>query len=267
MAPGLGLGAGAHDDAAAAGGVGRADAAAAYDNASGREVRARDMLHEVRERGVRIFEHADAGIDDLGEVVRRDIRRHADGDAGAAVDQQIREPAREHARLAARFVKVRVPVDGVLVDVAQHFVGDLRQARLGVSVGGRGVAVHGAEVAVAVDEHVAHGKVLRQTHHCVVHGRVAVGMVPAEHVANAGGGFFERLIRGQIVLIHGVEDAPVHGLETVAHIRQRTPDDDGHGILDVRGLHLMDELALNDLLVGIENVLPFIILGHDCTPP
>ena len=59
----------------------------------------------------------------------------------------------------------------------------------------------------------------------------------------------------------------MHGLETVAYIRQRTPDDDGHGILDVRGLHLMDELALNDLLVGIENVLPFIILGHGCTPP
>ena len=267
VAPGLGLGAGAHDDAAAAGGVGRADAAAADDDAPRREIRARDVLHEVRERGVRVFEHADAGIDDLGEVVRRDIRRHADGDAGAAVDEQVRKPARQHARLAARLVKVRVPVHGVLVDVAQHFVGDLRQTRLGVSVGGRGVAVHGAEVAVAVDEHVAHGKVLRQTHHRVVHGRVAVGMVPAEHVADAGGGFFERLIRGQIVLIHGVEDAAVHGLETVAHIRQRTPDDDGHGILDVRGLHLMDELALNDLLVGIENVLPFIILGHGCTPP
>lgn len=120
---------------------------------------------------------------------------------------------------------------------------------------------------MAVDEHIAHGKVLRQTHHRVVHGRITVGMIPAEHVADAGSGFFERLIRGQIVLIHGVEDAAVHGLETVAHIRQRTPDDDGHGVLDVRGLHLMDELALNDLLVGIENVLPFIILGHDCTPP
>ena len=99
----------------------------------------------------------------------------------------------------------------------------------------------------------------------VIHGRVAVRMVPAEHVADAGGGLFEGLVRGQVVLVHGVEDAPVHGLETVAHIRQRTSDDDGHGILDVRGLHLMDELALNDLLVGIEDVLRFIVLGHGCT--
>ena len=267
MSPRLGLGAGAHDDAAAAGGVGRADAAAADDDALGREVRTRDVLHKIAERGVRILEHAHAGVDDLGEVVRRDIRRHADGDARAAVDEQIREAARQHARLAAGLVKVRIPVHGVLVDVAQHFVGDLRQARLGVSVGGRGVAVHGAEVAVTVDEHIAHGEILRQTHHRVIHGRVAVRMIPAEHVADAGGGFFEGLVRGQVVLVHGVEDTPVHGLETVAHIRQRTSDDDGHGILDVRGLHLMDELALNDLLVGIEDVLPFIVLGHGCTPP
>ena len=267
VSPRLGLGAGAHDDAAAAGGIGRADAAAADDDAPRREVRARDVLHKIAERGVRIFEHAHAGVDDLGEVVRRDIRRHADGDARAAVDEQVREAARQHARLAAGLVKVRVPVHGVLVDVAQHFVGDLRQARLGVSVGGRGVAVDRAEVAVTVDEHIAHGEILRQTHHRVIHGRVAVRMIPAEHVADAGGGFFEGLVRGQVVLVHGVEDAPVHGLETVAHIRQRTSDDDGHGILDVRGLHLMDELALNDLLVGIENVLPFIVLGHGCTPP
>ena len=267
VSPRLGLGAGAHDDAAAAGGVGRADAAAADDDAPGREVRARDVLHEIAERGVRIFEHAHAGVDDLGQVVRRDIRRHADGDARAAVDEQVREAARQHARLAAGLVKVRVPVHGVLVDVAQHFVGDLRQARLGVSVGGRGVAVDRAEVAVTVDEHIAHGEILRQTHHRVIHGRVAVRMIPAEHVADAGGGFFEGLVRGQVVLVHGVEDTPVHGLETVAHIRQRTSDDDGHGILDVRGLHLMDELALNDLLVGIEDVLPFIVLGHGCTPP
>ena len=99
---------------------------------------------------------------------------------------------------------------------------DLRHAGLGVTVGGRGVAVHGAEVAVAVDQHVAHGEVLRQTHQRVVHRRVAVGMIPAQHVADAGGGLFERLVRGQAVLVHGVEDAAVDGLQAVAHIRQRT---------------------------------------------
>ena len=92
----------------------------------------------------------------------------------------------QHARLFSRFVEVRVPVDGVLVDVAQHLVAELRHARLGVTVGRGGVAVDGAEVAVAVDERIAHGEVLRQTHQRVVDRRVAVRMIPAQHVADAG---------------------------------------------------------------------------------
>ena len=70
----------AQDDLAAARGVGRADAAAAHDDALGREVGACHVLHQVVKRRLRVVEHAHAGVDDLGEVVRGDVRRHADGD-------------------------------------------------------------------------------------------------------------------------------------------------------------------------------------------
>lgn len=52
----------------------------------------------------------------------------------------------------------------------------------------RGIAVDGAEVAVAVDEHIAHGEVLRQTHERIIDRRVAVRMIAAQHVADAGRG-------------------------------------------------------------------------------
>ena len=77
----LHLRAGADYDLALAGGVGRADAAAAHDDALGGKVRAGDVLHEIVKRCLRVVQHADAGVYDLGEVVRRYIRRHADGDA------------------------------------------------------------------------------------------------------------------------------------------------------------------------------------------
>ena len=70
----------AQNDLAAARGIRRADAAAAHDDALGREIGAGDVLHQVVKRRLRVIEHADAGVDDLGEVVRGDIRRHADGD-------------------------------------------------------------------------------------------------------------------------------------------------------------------------------------------
>ena len=191
----LDLGAGAHRDASLAGGVHAADARAAEDQPLCREVRPLNVLHEVVDRGLRIVQHAEAGVDDLGQIVRRDVRGHADGDAGRAVDQQVREAAGQHARLLARLVKVRVPVDRVLLEVAEHLVGDLRQSGLRVTVGRRGVAVDGAEVAVAVDEHIAHGKILRQTHERVIDRGVAVRVIPTQHVADAGRGFLKWLVR------------------------------------------------------------------------
>ena len=49
-------------------------------------------------------------------------------------------------------------VDGVGVDVGEHFAGDAGEAGLGVTHGGGRVAVDGAEVALAVDHGVAHAR-------------------------------------------------------------------------------------------------------------
>ena len=38
-------------------------------------------------------------VDDLAQVVRRDVGGHADGDAGRAVDQQVRDRRRQDRRL------------------------------------------------------------------------------------------------------------------------------------------------------------------------
>ena len=88
---------GAHLHAAAAGAVGVDDPGPAEDAGAGREVRALDELHQVVGGGVGVVDQVDRGVDHLAEVVRRDVRRHADGDALAAVDEQVREPRRQDA--------------------------------------------------------------------------------------------------------------------------------------------------------------------------
>ena len=86
----------AHDDAAAAVGVHLADgvdrlplagqrvalALEAVDRPPGREVRSEDVLAEVVRGQVRVVDHGDRRVDDLAEVVRRDVGGHPDGDAG-----------------------------------------------------------------------------------------------------------------------------------------------------------------------------------------
>ena len=244
---------------APAGGIGGPDPGPAHDNTLGGEVGTLDVLHQVRQGGVGIVQHADARTDDLPQVMGRDIGGHTHGDAGGTVDQQIGEPAGQHPGLLAALIEVGVPVHGVLFDVPQHFACDLGKPGLSVSVGRRGIAIHGAEVAVAVHQHIAHGEVLGQADQGVIHGRVAVGVIPAQHVAHAGGGLLEGAVRGQIVLVHGVENPPVHGLQAVPHVGQGPAHDHGHGVFNIGFFHLRHQGPLHNVLVRVPQLLRVVL--------
>ena len=63
--------------------------AAAVEEAAGGEVGALDVLEHFGEAGLGIVDQRDGGVDDFGEVVRRNVGGHADGDAVRAVDDEV----------------------------------------------------------------------------------------------------------------------------------------------------------------------------------
>ena len=83
----LEVGARAHVQPAAPGLVGRDDFLGAVDESRGGEIRTRNDLHQLAERDLGIFDQRDAGRDDFRQIVRRNVGRHAHGNAGGAVDQ------------------------------------------------------------------------------------------------------------------------------------------------------------------------------------
>ena len=132
------------------------------------------------------------GVAQFRDVVRRDRRRHADRDALRAVGEQIRKRRRQHHRLFRHAVVVGAEIDRILVDAVEQKPRDLGQPRFGVAVGGGVIAVDIAEIALAVDQRIARGKILRQPHQRVVDRLVAVRMEIAHHVADDLGRFLER---------------------------------------------------------------------------
>src|SRR6185369_2229506 len=96
------------------------DARAAVDHRGGRKIRADHVLHQVGDRAVRLIDEQDGGVDDLHQVVRRNVGGHADGDAAGAVDQQVGEARRQYVRLFRRLVEVGREVDGLLLDVGEQ---------------------------------------------------------------------------------------------------------------------------------------------------
>ena len=144
---------GAHGDRAATSRVGIDDALAAEDGGAGRKVWALDAFDH---RGLKLFgarvrvgQEPLGSVGHLAQVVRRNVGCHTDRDTDRAVDQQVRDAARQDGRLLGAAVVVVLKVDGVFVDVTNHLERELGHAALGVSRGRCWVVARRTKVALA----------------------------------------------------------------------------------------------------------------------
>ncbi len=252
---------GAHHDGATARQVRLLDRLLVVDDAPRGKIRSLHELEQLLHGRIRMIHQMHGGIDQLPQVMRRDIRGHADGDTDGAVEEEMRQLGGHHHRLLARGIVVRHEIDRVLVDVLQNLIGKPGHFGLGIAHGRGTVSVDTAEVPLPVDDGVAHREILRHAHERLVHGAVAVRVVLTQNVSDDEGALAELGGGFKAQLIHGVEDATVHGFQSVTGIRQRARDDDAHRVVQVTRLHLCDDRSRCDLadlrqLVGTENREP-----------
>ena len=134
---------GTHAETAAAGLVGLDDAFAAVDDdAAGRKVGTFDAAplgivrieHQVFDGRARVLDQVQRRVAEFMGVVRRDGGRHADGDAGGAVRQKVREGAGHDDRFLIFLVIGRAKIHRVLVDAFEQKARDIGHARFGVPV-------------------------------------------------------------------------------------------------------------------------------------
>ena len=247
------MGPGAHHYPPATGAVGLANATHAIDDAGGGEVRPRHQFHQLIDTYLGALDHRQTGGDDLPQVMGRDVGRHAHGDTGGAVDQQVGEARRQDRRLLLGLVVVGDEIDRLLVQVVQQTVGDARHAHLGVTHGRGGVTVHGAEVALAVHQHVAHGKGLSHAHDGVVDGGIAMGVILTDDVADHARRLLVGLVPVVAQFVHGEQDPAMDRLEAVAHVRQRPAHDHAHGVIQVGLTHLVFQVDGDDFFGEIRH--------------
>ena len=117
-----------------------------------REVRSLDDTDQVFEQlfaaCVRVVERPMHAFGHLAHVVRRNVGGHTDGDTGRTVAQQVRESCRKHGRLLCLAIVIRQEIDGVFVDVTNHFHGERSHTAFGVTHCRGRIVAGGAEVAL-----------------------------------------------------------------------------------------------------------------------
>ena len=231
----------AHHDRAAAEMIGRADALAAEDDAAGREIRPGNDVDEFVDAERGIVDQRDAGVDHFAEIVRRDVGRHADGDAAGAVDQQVRKFRRQNRRLASRNCRSSAGNRRCPCRYRRAPRAPIGQARFGISICRRRIAVDRAEIALPVDQRHAHGEILRHPDHRIVNRLVAVRMIFTDHVTDDARRLDVLLVRRVPLLVHRIQDAAMHRLQAVARIGQRARHDHAHGVIEVGAFHLVED--------------------------
>ena len=160
------------------------NALAAQNESAGREIRALHQTHDLAQMRVGLLHQQNGGVDDLGEIVRRDVGGHAHRDAGRSIDQQIRNARRQHFGLHAPLIEVGPEIDRLFIQIFQQRSVDAREPRFGVPVSRRRIAVHGTKIALPIHQRIAQRKILRHANQRVIHRRVAVRMVIAQHFAD-----------------------------------------------------------------------------------
>ena len=205
-------------------------------------------------------QHRDFGFEQLVEVVRHDLGRHADRDAVAAQHQQRRDLRRQRYRLHA------APVVGVdeLGDVVveQHLMAERRKAALDVTPRrSRAAGQDVAEIALPGDVILLVG----QHHQRILDRSVAVRMIVhgvADHVRD--------LVGASVVdLIERPEHTALHRLQSVVHIGNRAVLDHIAGVFKEVPVHHGPEIvviaavALGGNAVRIAVFRRIVVFGND----
>ena len=190
------------------------------DAASHREVGAFDVLHQLRDGDIAVgVDEIQTSADQLFEIVRRDVCRHADRDAADSVGQQVRIASRQHDRLVLASVVVRPHFDGVEPQLVHELLGDRGQPSFRVPLM-RGRQPHDrAEVALTIHQRIPHGEVLSHANERLVDRDVTVWVVVRERLTDDSRAL--SWLRGgeqPEFLEHHVEDASLDRFQPVAHV-------------------------------------------------
>ena len=151
----LDLPAGAHLERATARGVSRCDLGRAGDDlAAARVIRPGHDRVQLVVRQLGGFDQRHTGVCDLPQVVAWDLCGQTDRNAAGTIEERERQPRGQLAWLFGRPVVVGHKVHGAVVDLVHQQAGDAGQSGLGVTHGGRAVAVPASKVALPIDQRV-----------------------------------------------------------------------------------------------------------------
>ena len=176
--------------------------------------------------------------------MRRDIGRHPHRNPHLPIQQDIWQRRRQHHRLLLAPVKVISEIHRFLLNIGQKFCPHLIHPRLSISRSRRIIPIHRTKVPLPLHQGITHLPRLRQVHHCVINRRITVRVILTHHLTHNSRRLHRRVWRLPAILIHRIQNPPVHRFQPIPHIRQRPINNHRHRIAQKITLHRAFHVAL-----------------------
>ena len=184
----------------------------AANDAPGGKVRALDVQHQFGNGNGGLVNLGANPVDDFAQIVRRHVGGHADGDARAAIDQEIGKRGREDRWLGHSFVVIGNEIDRVAIHVGHERGAEVGETSLGITHGGGRIIFNGAEITFALHETFTHGPWLRHVNQRGINDRFTMGMIVTAGVTTDLGAFVRLASWKQGQLVHRVQNPALRRL-------------------------------------------------------
>ena len=163
---GLDIGIRTNNNTSATGFISIFNALITVNRTASREIRSFHMFHQILYGNFRnesimhaclnIIDIRATTINNLRKVVCRHICCHTNGNTACTIYQQVRETARQNNRLFERVVEVILHINGILVDIAEHFLGQFAQTSLSITHSSCAIAIDRTEVTLTINQAITH---------------------------------------------------------------------------------------------------------------
>ena len=258
---GLNLHLGTHDDTATSGLVGFLNTLESINISPCREIRSRNVTHQFTARDRRIVDIGATTVDDLAQIVRRNIGSHTHGNTISAINKKVGNFRRHHGRLLKGIIEVVDHINGLLLKIVHRTFANLGEAAFRITHSSGRIAVDRTEVTLAVNKFVAHVPILSHTHQRAVDRAVAMRVILTQNLTHDAGTFLIRLVAGIADTHHTIEDSTMNRLESISDIGKGSCHNHGHRIIYVGRFHLFLNVDLqNSVLINCLIIIHYLIL-------
>ena len=152
-----------------------------------REIRRFNKVHQLFYSNLRIIDICVTCLNYFHKVVRGHISSHSYCNTRCSIHKKIWDTRRHYFGFYQRIIKVRLKINGFLVQVIHHCFTQLIKTCFCITHSSRAITIHRTKVTLSIYQGITHCPFLSHTHHCKINRRISMRVILTQYLTHDSG--------------------------------------------------------------------------------